>query len=209
MLFRSRFAYLAVLAPIGLIACGGALVFERGRFAIRVVLTSGLLVIAAILARQTSRIIPVWRDEETLWRHVLQYYPTASLPHFHIALALVDQRRLAEALPHAEYASQEIPDNALARSTTGLLYLKAGRYAEARRELLAAVTIDPNLWAARYNLACAETGLGNLAKAVKLLQEVLTAQPQYRDFLRRDPALKSLRNDPSSALALQHWLAAP
>jgi Flp pilus assembly protein TadD len=100
-------------------------------------------------------------------------------------------------MPHARLASELIPDNALARSTTGLLLLKAGDFAGARHELQAAVLLDPHLWAARYNLACAHVGLTNYPLAIELLTAVVSNQPAFRSFLPRDPALQPLREEPT------------
>lgn len=204
-----RFAYLAVLVMATTLVGGGFSVARVSRPIVGVLLAAVFVVSTLGFALRTQLMIPVWRNEETLWRHVLRFYPRVGIAHFHLAMALLEQHRFDEALPHARLASELIPDNALARSTTGLLLLKAGDFAGARHELQAAVLLDPQLWAARYNLACAHVGLTDYASAIELLAVVVSNQPACRSFLRRDPALQPLREHPAYRTRFEELASAP
>jgi hypothetical protein len=64
------------------------------------------------------------------------------------------------------------PAAALAKNDTGVALLSKGKLEDARRELTAAVALDPSFVLARYNLACAEARLGDFAAAYKDLEAV-------------------------------------
>jgi len=59
---------------------------------------------------------------------------------------------------------------ALAKNDAGVALLSKGRLEDARREIAAAVALDPSFVLARYNLACAEARLGDFVAAHKDLE---------------------------------------
>ncbi len=191
-----RFMYLALLGPVAVAGQGCLWLWQRlrmvGRCAL-VVLLSGLTLCQIVKTREMIR---VWHDEETLWREVLRYFPDSGAGNFHLAMALVDQWRFAEALPHARYAVTIIDDNPLAHATLGVIYLKTGHFQEAVPELQEALRRQPEDWSAQYNLACAHTRLGQFAEAYDTLRDLLDRQPHRIALAGRDPELKALREHP-------------
>lgn len=61
---------------------------------------------------------------------------------------------------------------AVARNDAGVAYLGKGKLKDARRELSAAVALDPSFVLARYNLACAEARDGDFRAAYKDMMAV-------------------------------------
>src|SRR5262249_1611870 len=100
-----RFMYLAMVPILVLVGCGCVWFARQSSWMGRIAL--GLLMICefAFYAYRPQAQIPVWKNEETMFREVLMYYPQSSTANFHLAMALVDRRRFDEALPYAEYAA--------------------------------------------------------------------------------------------------------
>jgi len=188
-----RFVYLALVPVLMLMAAGLWWCWQHvgpaGRGAL-------VLFVAAVLVfniHRTRADLPSWRDEESLWRAALRYFPESGVANFHYALALVEQRRFAEALPHAEYAVTVIPDNPLAQLTLGVARLKTGRFAAAEAALREALRQIPENPTVRYNLACALSRQGRVEEARRWLTELLAQSPSYRAIAARDPDLAAVR----------------
>ena len=156
---------------------------------------------------QTRAMIAVWRSEETMWRHVLQYYPRAGIAHLHLALALIDQRQFTLALPHITYAATVIPDNPSGRSAAGLVWLHLGRYKESAAESRASLELDPTMWASRYNLACALVQLGELSQGYEQLYAASQLNRRAALYAQKDPLLKPLREEASYTARIATWAA--
>src|SRR3990167_2486512 len=64
----------------------------------------------------------------------------------------------------------------------GVRFMKQGpeKYGEAMRRFAKAVTIDPNLWEAHYDIGYLHEHEGDLAKAAKAYRTALGIQPGYR-----------------------------
>lgn len=191
-----RFMYLAIV-PVALVVAGGGLLVWRGcSMAGRGALAILAVALLGFYCVQTVRHLPAWQSEETMWRAVLRHFPQSGIANFHLAMALVDQSRFEEALPHARYAVTIIPDNPLAQSTLGVALLKTRHYEEAIAPLQAAIAAQPDYFGARYNLACAFSRLGRWADAYAALQELLQRSPAHGRLAARDAELAGLREHP-------------
>ena len=114
-----RFQYLAgigVLAVvIGAAACGvGRLpdLWQKGALGVAAV-------IIVVLGLLTWRQADIWRDDETLNRHIIALNPEARNAHRHLAKALSNQDRYEEALEPARIAVDQRPDYHKAHITLG------------------------------------------------------------------------------------------
>jgi tetratricopeptide (TPR) repeat protein len=87
------------------------------------------------------------------------------------------QRRLRESIEHLQRAVQLAPEMQDARNNLGAKYLQSGDYEAARRELEAAVELDPE----------ASIPHANLALAMLALSRPGEAESEARLALRRDP----------------------
>jgi protein O-mannosyl-transferase len=231
-----RFMYLAMLAPLLVLGWGGVWWWRHMRAlgrSVLLLLFCGGLVFFVVRTRQQ---VSVWRNSETLWNAVLGHFPRSGVAQGHLAMALADQGRFEEALPHAQASLADIPDYPVARATLenvcsqlavarverrqfaealpyarqaseldatnssvramlGLIYLKTRRFTEAVPELQEALRLNPDLPAARYNLACAYSRLGRFAEAYEVLQNLLSSQPQFAQLAARDTEFSGLRAD--------------
>jgi tetratricopeptide (TPR) repeat protein len=202
-----RFMYLALLAPA--LLTGGAVIWltRHLRLTGRLVLLALGLNELGFFACRTRAMIPIWQDEEHMWRHVLVYYPESGVGNFHLAVALSDQGRFAEALPHIELAVKRIPQNPLARASAALVYLKTGHYPAAATEAEASLALDPNQLSAYYNGACALVQLHRFKEALDDLEKLLAVQPEAANLIARDYLLAPLRTHPQYGPAVAELLA--
>ena len=202
-----RFAYLAIVPVLILIASGGWWLWRRlsqfGRLAMVALIVAEFLFLG-IRSRQQ---IGVWRNEETLWTEVLMRFPGSGVANLHYAAELAAQRRFAEALPHAEIAAEVFPRTGLGHSTLGLVWLKLGEPARALTELQEALRWDPKLVAPRYNLACAYARLNQLSEAFQTLQELAQIDPHMLSLAARDSEFAAFRGDPQYSERLRQLLS--
>ena len=82
------------------------------------------------------------------------------------ARTLAGQGRIAEALPFAQQAARESPDEARAHGLLGGLLNRLERYADAARAHDRAVALDPRSPALRYNRALTLAELGRFEAAI-------------------------------------------
>lgn len=75
--------------------------------------------------------------------------------------------------------------------------IETGQYDRAREWITRAMAIDPEDAATLYNCACAYGKLGDVDKALDLLEQVLErGSSNYRDWIAHDSDMDPLRNDP-------------
>ena len=75
--------------------------------------------------------------------------------------------------------------------------IETGQYDRAREWITRAMAVDPEDAATLYNCACAYGKLGDIGKALDLLEQVLErGSSNYRDWIAHDSDMDPLRNDP-------------
>jgi tetratricopeptide (TPR) repeat protein len=74
-----------------------------------------------------------------------------------------------------------------------------GRYEEAKERLLPAVERFPASAGLVYNLACAESRLGEVEAALGHLERAIELEAQFREYAESDPDLEAVRADPRFA----------
>lgn len=118
-----------------------------------------------------------------------------AMGQYQLALGCAMQGRFSESLGPAKKAVQSSPDSVRARALLGLVYLKTQQYEKAVVELQEGLRRDPNMFVARYNLACAFSRLQRYAEAYETLRQLLTSAPQYGRLVVRDSELAGLRDN--------------
>jgi adenylate cyclase len=74
---------------------------------------------------------------------------------------------------------------------------ETGQHDRAREWISRALAIDPDDAATLYNCACAHTKLGDIDRALDLIEQVLQrASPAYKDWMANDSDIDGLRNHP-------------
>jgi hypothetical protein len=197
-----RYAYLA-MAPVLLALGSGVLWLWRRGPVVKVALCAAVGAWLVFLGVRTREQIPVWRDNPSLWGALLSHFPNDPMGNFNMGLEMLRNGRLLEARMRVERAVANSDPHArplpMARATLGAIYLKTRAYDQAVEQLQRAIAADATLWAARYNLACADARLGRLAQAYDVLRELLASQPAYASLAVRDGELAALRDDPEYA----------
>ncbi len=159
--FRYSFVadHFQYLASIGLIAlaCGVAAAFLKERRAASVVTLSVTLILLGILSWKQGYI---YKDEDTLWKAVLQNNPSAWIAHTNLGEAANEEGRLDEALEHYEKAVEVWPYSYELHHNLGSSYLKMGDFEKGEAHLRRALSIRPGLAATKVELALllSETG---------------------------------------------------
>ena len=148
-----RFQYLAgigvIAVLIGAVAYGVGFLsdlWQKGALGVAVV----ALVVLGMLTWQQAGI---WRDNETLNRHIIALNPQARNAHLNLGEALYEQGRHAQALIPAQVAIQQRPDDATAYSNLGAILNGLGRFQEAEPHLRRAIALNPREEHVHYHLA--------------------------------------------------------
>jgi hypothetical protein len=179
-----RFMYLAMLAPLLVLGWGGIWLWRHlhatGR-PVLLLLACGELIFLGVRTRQQ---IPVWRNSETLWNAVLGHFPRSGVAQGHMAMALAEQRRFEEALPHARAAVAEIPDYPAARDALedvcyqlAVARVDRQQFVEALPYVREALTVNSTNAPVRAMLGVIYLKTRQFAQAVPELQEALRLKP--------------------------------
>ena len=178
-LVADRFQYLAgigVLAVlIGAAAHGVARLpdrYHRGSLwlaAVVVVTLSGL----------TWRQAGVYRDEITLFSHVVAHNPSARDAHLNLSSALFEADRFDEGLAASRIAVAQRPESAGAHSNVGRALIMRGELDEAEEHLLHARGLDARNTSALQNLGEVYRKQGRYEDAVASYRAVLDVDSGY------------------------------
>ena len=176
-----RYAYLAML-PLLLLA-GGAVVWAWRHSA--KVAHLGLVGLLAcelcVFGLRTRRLIPVWRDDETLWRTALAHFPNSEMIHRVLALVLFYEGRGSEALPYAQRAVAMAPQLPITHDTLGIILAGLGRLQEAEKQYEQALQIKPDYAEAHVDLGNALLQGDRLQDAIGHYEQALRIRPDYAE----------------------------
>jgi len=137
-----RFMYLVMLAPLTLVVWLWVWAASRFRLLGRAALIAAAASELAFFGYSTRAQIAVWRNDETLWRETLTYFPNSALANYMMANALMRQQELEKALPYARQAVALSPDFARAHYRLACLYSRLNRTQEALAALRLAILYD-------------------------------------------------------------------
>ena len=107
----------------------------------------------------------------------------ANSPQLHILLgqAAYDQGDSAKALEELQTAISLDSKVLLAHFYAGLIYLKLGKFEEAKREFNLELALNPDDLRAKYNLAFVLLAAQETARGIALMREVVQSQPDFAD----------------------------
>jgi adenylate cyclase len=109
--------------------------------------------------------------------------------------ALGDQL-LRQALPAALAEISADPENGRALYLAAGMQVRLGDPEGARRNIEAALRLQPDDFGTLYNAACTYTHLGEIERALDLLERALSAGQGFREWIEHDPDLAVLRTLP-------------
>ncbi len=129
--------------------------------------------VVVVLGGLTWRQARVYRDEVTLFSHVVAHNPAARDAHLNLGIALIEAERFDEGLEASRVAVEQRPDSAGALANVGRALVYLQQLEEAEDHLRRAVQIDPRSTTAHRNLAEALRKQERYAEAVESYRAVL------------------------------------
>ncbi len=177
-----RYTYLPQIGIYFAIAWGLERLFcglPRGRIALGVAGTATVLFLAVAAHTQTT----YWRNSITLWTHTLESGADNPFAQNDLAIALVAENKLPEAIEHYQTALQLKPDYAEAHNNYGLALMREGKMSDAGREFLEVTRSRPDFARAHFNLGNVLTAMGHPSEAAQSFQRAIELEPDFPEAL--------------------------
>ena len=133
-------------------------------------------VVVVLLGSLTWRQAEIYRDEVTLFSHIVTLNPMARDAHLNLGNALLEADRTEEGLAASRTAVEQRPESADAHSNLGLALSNLERFTEAEESLRRALELDP-----RHKSA-----LQNTAELLRKQEQYEAAVEAYQTVLERD-----------------------
>ena len=174
-----RFQYLAGIGVLAVLI--GAAWHGSGKLAPAVRVGAGGLAVAVVmaLAALTWRQAGVYRDEITLFSHVVALNPAARDAHLNLGNALIAADRNEEAVAASRIAVEQRPDSADAHTNLGLALMNLEQYEAAADALRQALDLAPRHKSALQNSAELLRKQGRYEEAVRAYQAVIERDGGY------------------------------
>ncbi len=175
-----RYAYIPLVGIFVLLVWGAADLIERWHVPIGVTATATALIFL-VLGTALHRQVSFWSDNVTLWTHTLDLTEKNFNAEENLALALIDQGRAQEALPHFQRARSLRPDDPLATANLATYDQMHGNY-QAALEGYAEVVRFPKSAPSLRATAYANSGYAHLS-----LQRYDNARQDFINALNMQP----------------------
>ena len=176
-----RFQYLAGIGVMGVVI--GSATYGVGRLldwckkGALVVVAVVIVVLGVLTWRQAS----IFRDQETLNRHIIALNPQAWSAHLILSNVLYEQGRYAEARAPADVAVEQVPESfeVHAHANLGRILNALGQYEEAEPHLRRATALNPQAKSAHFSLGAALYGQGRYAEALASTRVAIEQDPDF------------------------------
>ena len=176
-----RFQYLAGIGFMAVVIGSAAYgvrrlsgLWQKGALGIGVVV---LVVLGLLTWRQAS----IYRDNETLHRHIIALNPQARDAHLNLGIILYNQGQYEEALDAARIAVEQRPDYSRTHANLGAALNELGRYEEAELHLRRAIALNPQEWHAHLNLGEASYKQARHEEALEATRVVIEQAPDLSE----------------------------
>ena len=173
-----RFQYLAGIGVMAVVISAVAYsvrrlsgMWQKGALGVAAV---ALVVLGMLTWRQAS----IYRDDETLNRHIIALNPQARNAYRHLGNALYKQKRYEEAVDAYRVAIAQRPNHAKAHFNLGGVLNKLRRFEEAETHLRRAIALEPKTKYRYRHLGNALYEQGRYAEAVDAYR-VAVQHPDY------------------------------
>ncbi|MBX7222415.1 MAG: tetratricopeptide repeat protein [Blastocatellia bacterium] len=172
-----RYTYLPHLGLfIAIIWTATGFISERQH--LKVPLTAGATLGAALFLWLAWEQAQTWRDNVALYQHAIAINPTNAVAHFNLGVHFAESGAIEQAIVQYQAAIGVNPRYADASTNLGELLLQQGRAGEALTQLSWAVQLQPS--AQRYfNLGTAFQKTGRLREASACYREALAYDPNF------------------------------
>lgn len=156
----------------------GALTAGRGAALGGSVFLASVLAVGAVLGGVTWKKNAEWRDEETLYKHVLLYSRT---PRVYVNLGNIYTRKgdFDNAVKYYMLAKEIAPGQTEIYVNLGYVYIAKRDYSKAEEVLRQGVAISPRHANAHFNLGVAYANMGRLQEAVLEIKKTLELNPNH------------------------------
>ena len=178
-LVADRFQY---LAGIGLLTLAvTVLVQAAGRLPVAGVMVGKVLLVAilALLGSLTWRHTGNFRDDLTLFSHIVSLNPEARDAHLNLSQALIEADRPRESLEASRAAAEQRPDSPGPHSNLGLALMALDRFEEAEAAFGRVLESNPRYRNARQNLGELRKKQGRYDEAVEQYRLALEIDPEF------------------------------
>ena len=140
---------------------------------------SALLLWVVLCMRDTSSVISVWRNSETLWRFVLSHDPVNSVAHNLLGNYYYKKGRFGDAVRAYYQAVRDRPNYANGHYNLGRVYSDLKRYDLAIKYYQRALDAKPDYVDAYYNLGIVYLNSGFEEKALSTFKYITKFDPKY------------------------------
>lgn len=166
------------------------------------------LVAALALAVLSSRLVPNYRDEATLWQATLRCNPGSTLALTNLAGKALAANDLATAQALSEQALRSDPDHAESIANLGVLAHRRNDLAAAEAHYLRALQLRPRFATTLRNLGALRHQQGRSPEARELVERALALDPEYFDGRTLHVAVLYSLREWRACLAAAEWLLA-
>ncbi len=150
-----------------------------GKF--RVPAASLLIVIAALLAFQTSARCAVWKDGMSLWNDVISHYQTIPSAYSNRGKLLLEEKKYEEALSDFNKAVELDPNFAQVYNNRGALLMDLNRYEESKKDFDRAVALQPQFAFAYNNRGMLMHKMENDSAALYDYNKAIEMKPEFTE----------------------------
>ena len=132
-----------------------------------------------VLGMLTWRQANIWRDDETLNRHIIALNPQARSAHLNLGSFLGRQGRYEKALKAARVAVAQRPDYFKAHVLLGGILSELGHFEEAETHLRRAIALNPQGSDAHLNLGSTLYDQGRYEEALEVTRIAVAQRPDF------------------------------
>jgi hypothetical protein len=148
---------------------------QRLRWLVPGTMTAGIFVLSGLANRQ----VHFWSNSEALFRHTLALTGTNPTADFQLGIALLDEKRYAEANKHFVRTLKWRPGFYLAHLEYAVSLVRQGQYAEAEEQCRICTSIKPNDDQVLAIHGATLTRLKRFQEAADLLKPVCAHKPNW------------------------------
>ena len=131
------------------------------------------------LALAAFRYTSAWRDNVSLWSHVVACTSNNYVAHSDLGLALIKAGKTEAGFREFQEALRINPNAAITHFNIGITLFRAGHHPEAIAHFRAALAAWPEYLDARYSLGTALLQSGRIDEATTEFREVLRVSPNF------------------------------
>ncbi len=122
-----------------------------------------------------------WKNNLTLWSHVVDEHPDYFLGYYNRGIAYRDKGFLPEAISDFSDAALHNPDFSEIFMARGSVFSLTGDYSKAIQDYSTVIRTDSNMYKAYFNRANAEYNTGEYINALNDYREFLSFEPLHEE----------------------------